>query len=103
MSVGSLKAEVFAHTAKGDWIDPLWRSAICPGWGQEYNGSETKAWVIGGTTWGLFAGVVGTYIWAVKAEDNYSFKKGATYETFNNPVEYDFSGIEGTGNVSVHF
>jgi len=71
-SLDDLKTSPPPLVQHGDWVDPLWRSAICPGWGQEYNKDETKAWVIGGTTWGLFAGVVGTYFWATQAESNYS-------------------------------
>ena len=72
---GSLQAQELGNAQRittNDWVDPLWRSAICPGWGQEYNQEEIKAWVIGGTTWALFAGAVGTYVWAVQAENNYN-------------------------------
>lgn len=45
-----------------DWTQPLWRSALLPGWGQFYNGESTKGWIIGGLTLGALAGTVGTYI-----------------------------------------
>lgn len=53
------------------WFSPLWRSALLPGWGQAYNGQSTKAWLLGGATWGTFAGVVGSYIGGLGALDDY--------------------------------
>jgi tetratricopeptide (TPR) repeat protein len=35
-----------------DWVDPLWRSAVLPGWGQGYNGESTKGWILGTLTVG---------------------------------------------------
>lgn len=45
-----------------DWPQPLWRSALLPGWGQMYNGEKTKGWIIGGLTLGALAGTVTTYV-----------------------------------------
>jgi hypothetical protein len=45
-----------------DWVQPLWRSAVLPGWGQSYNGDGTKAWLLGGTTLAMLGGTVATYI-----------------------------------------
>jgi tetratricopeptide (TPR) repeat protein len=44
-----------------DWFASFWRSAICPGWGQAYNNEDTKAWLLGGTTWALLGAVGVTY------------------------------------------
>lgn len=45
-----------------DWTQPLWRSALLPGWGQFYNGEKTKGWIIGGLTIGSLIGTIGTYV-----------------------------------------
>lgn len=44
-----------------DWTQPLWRSAILPGWGQFYNGERTKGWIIGSLAVGTLIGTVTTY------------------------------------------
>jgi tetratricopeptide (TPR) repeat protein len=49
-------------TGPKDWTQPLWRSALLPGWGQAYNGDSTKAWIIGGLTVGTLIGTVSTYV-----------------------------------------
>jgi len=46
----------------GDWFQPLWRSAILPGWGQAYNGEKGKGYVLGAVTLGLLAGEVATFV-----------------------------------------
>lgn len=62
---------VAAATGEKDWVSPAWRSAILPGWGQFYNGEDTKGLIIGGVTWGLFGGVIGTYMIGTGAENAY--------------------------------
>jgi tetratricopeptide (TPR) repeat protein len=73
-----------------DWTQPLWRSAVLPGWGQAYNGETTKGWIIGGITLGALAGAVGTYVVGSAARSTY---EGLTapnadydtpYNTWNN-------------------
>jgi tetratricopeptide (TPR) repeat protein len=63
--------------AHGDWLAPLWRSALCPGWGQAYNNEPTKAWLLGGTTWGLLGGVAVTYILGTQAQASYADSKNS--------------------------
>ncbi len=68
-----------------DWPQPLWRSAILPGWGQYYNGHTTEAWIIGGVTLGSLIGTVGTYIVGDNARSTYnSLGAGASQSQFNN-------------------
>ena len=65
-----------------DWVQPLWRSAVLPGWGQGYNGKTTKGWLIGGLTVGALAGSVATYVIGSGAR--------ATYEGLSDPsADYD--------------
>lgn len=54
-----------------DWGQPLWRSAVLPGWGQAYNGQSGKGWLLGGVTLGCFAGTVATYIMGDSAKQQY--------------------------------
>jgi tetratricopeptide (TPR) repeat protein len=54
-----------------DWTDPLWRSAVLPGWGQSFNGETTKGWILGGLTIATLVGTVGTYIVGDAARSNY--------------------------------
>ncbi len=55
-----------------DWVSPLWRSALLPGWGQAHNGQKSKAWGMAALTLGTLAGAVGTYIAADGAYKTYS-------------------------------
>lgn len=47
-----------AQTQGGDWFQPLWRSAILPGWGQAYNGQAGKGYAYGAANLALLAGEV---------------------------------------------
>ena len=73
-----------------DWTQPLWRSAVLPGWGQSYNGENTKAWIIGGVTLGALAGAVGTYVIGDSAHKAYEGLTSPTadydtpFNTWNN-------------------
>lgn len=67
-----------------DWTQPLWRSAILPGWGQFYNGEKTKGWIIGGLTLGALAGTVGTYVIGDGARKEYEgFPAGTDAKEFD--------------------
>ena len=67
-----------------DWVDPLWRSAVLPGWGQGFNGESTKGWILGTLTVGALAGTVGTYIVGSNAENQYnSYGATATQAQFD--------------------
>lgn len=68
----------------GDWIQPVWRSAILPGWGQAYNGQTTKGVLLGGVTLGLLAGEVATYVVGSQAEQTYLSASGPTAD-YNTP------------------
>ncbi len=54
-----------------DWVSPLWRSALLPGWGQSYNGQGGKGLLLGGLTVGLLGGTVMTYMSGAAARDKY--------------------------------
>ncbi len=54
-----------------EWGQPLWRSALLPGWGQFYNQEPTKGWIIGGLTIGALAGTVTTYVIGSGARSKY--------------------------------
>lgn len=54
-------AGVAVASGPKDWVDPLWRSAILPGWGQIYNGEKVKGWILGTVTVGVLLGTVYTY------------------------------------------
>jgi tetratricopeptide (TPR) repeat protein len=87
------------QVAKGpkDWPQPLWRSAVLPGWGQFYNGEQTKGWIIGGLTIGALVGTVSTYIVGDSARTTYNtLGPGASasqfnsaYNTWNNMATYN--------------
>lgn len=53
------------------WVQPAWRSALLPGWGQFYNHEERKGLVVGGLTLGLLAGVAVTYVVGSSAQQEY--------------------------------
>jgi len=55
-----------------DWTQPLWRSAVLPGWGQFYNGEKTKGYIIGGLTLGALVGTVATYVIGDGARTKYN-------------------------------
>jgi len=65
-------AGVQVASGPADWPQPLWRSAVLPGWGQGYNGENTKGWIIGTLTIGTLIGTVGTYIVGSNARTNYN-------------------------------
>jgi tetratricopeptide (TPR) repeat protein len=44
-----------------DWAQPLWRSAILPGWGQFYNHEPVKGWIIGGLSIATLGATIVTY------------------------------------------
>lgn len=68
-----------------DWPQPLWRSAILPGWRQFYNGDSTQGWIIGTLTIGSLIGTVATYIDGSNARSTYnSLPYGAPESRFNN-------------------
>jgi tetratricopeptide (TPR) repeat protein len=54
-----------------DWFQPLWRSAVLPGWGQFYNDQPLKGGVLMGTNLLLLGGTVATYIIGNNAEQTY--------------------------------
>lgn len=60
-----------------DWVQPLWRSAVLPGWGQFYNGQSTKGLILGGLTLGMWGAEVGTYMIGSAAKAKYE-KLGPT-------------------------
>jgi len=72
-----------------DWAQPLWRSAVLPGWGQSYNGDGTKAWLVGGVTLGALAGTVATYVIGDNARKTYEglTDANADYDTPYNTWE----------------
>lgn len=57
--------------AGGDWFQPLWRSAILPGWGQAYNDEKGKGYLVGAVTLGLFAGEIATFVVGDSARQQY--------------------------------
>lgn len=52
-------------------FQPVWRSALLPGWGQYFNGEKTKGLVVGGLTLGLLAGTAATYVIGSNAQQDY--------------------------------
>jgi tetratricopeptide (TPR) repeat protein len=54
-----------------DWVQPLWRSAILPGWGQFYNGQNLKGGVLMGANLILLGGTVTTYLIGDSARQTY--------------------------------
>lgn len=74
-----------AQQQEGNWISPLWRSALVPGWGQGYNNQPVKGWILGVATVGLFAGTVVTYYQADAAEKEYmDVPAGKDQGTYDN-------------------
>jgi tetratricopeptide (TPR) repeat protein len=68
--------------AQASWVQPTWRSAILPGWGQFYNGEGTKGLVLGGLTLGLLAGTAATYVAGSAAQQEYlNAGPNADYDT----------------------
>lgn len=68
-----------------DWPQPLWRSAVLPGWGQFYNGHSTSGWIIGTVTLGSLIGTVGSYVVGDSARTTYnSLPYGSSQSQFNN-------------------
>jgi tetratricopeptide (TPR) repeat protein len=67
------KAGGSAQAAGGptDWVQPLWRSAILPGWGQGYNGQELKGWIMGGTEVALMTTTILTFMAGESAHQQY--------------------------------
>lgn len=49
-------------TGPKNWGQPLWRSALLPGWGQFYNREPVKGWIIGGLSLATLGATVGTYV-----------------------------------------
>jgi tetratricopeptide (TPR) repeat protein len=67
-----------------DWGQPLWRSAVLPGWGQFYNGDSTKGWIIGGITDAALIGSVVTYMIGDGARKEYlGYPSGTAQEKFD--------------------
>jgi tetratricopeptide (TPR) repeat protein len=66
-----------APSNHGDWFASMWRSALCPGWGQAYNNEGSKAWLLGGTTWALLGGVGLTYAMGAQANNDYQNAQNA--------------------------
>lgn len=66
-----------------DWFQPLWRSAVLPGWGQFYNDQGLKGGVLMGTNLVLLGGTVVTYVIGNAAEQTYLGLSGtnADYDT----------------------
>jgi tetratricopeptide (TPR) repeat protein len=54
-----------------DWFQPLWRSAVLPGWGQFYNGQGTKGGILMAVDLVLLGGTVGTYMVGDGARQKY--------------------------------
>ncbi len=78
-----------AATGPKDWLQPAWRSAILPGWGQFYNNQDSKGLILGGITLGMLGGVIGTYIVGSNAENQYLSltDPNANYDTPYNTWE----------------
>jgi len=78
-----------------DWVQPLWRSAILPGWGQFYNDQDTKGLVLGGLAIGLAAATITTDMIGQAAENKYLGLGGglaqsaydSPYNTWSNMAE----------------
>jgi tetratricopeptide (TPR) repeat protein len=84
-----------AQTAKlnggnlpNDWFQPLWRSAILPGWGQGYNGQDTKGWILGTSYVVLWAATITTYEIGTQAENKYlSLGANLSQSAYNSPYD----------------
>ena len=90
-------AGVQVASGPADWPQPLWRSAVLPGWGQGYNGSNTKGWIIGSLTIGCLIGTVSTYVVGDNARSTYNglgptatqSQFDSSYNTWNNMATYN--------------
>jgi tetratricopeptide (TPR) repeat protein len=67
-----------------DWVQPLWRSAVLPGWGQVYEGRNTAGYVLGGATLAFLGGTVITYIMGDAAYQQYMSLTDSTAD-FDTP------------------
>ena len=54
-----------------DWVQPLWRSAILPGWGQFYNDQPVKGTILGVATLGFWAAEITSFMIGSGAADEY--------------------------------
>lgn len=83
------EAEVAAADGPKDWTQPLWRSALLPGWGQVYNGQKTKGIILGAVTLGLLAGTATTFVIGDGARKEYleagPLEAGETQAKFDDP------------------
>lgn len=67
-----------------DWTQPLWRSALLPGWGQFYNKDTTKGYIIGGLSLLTLGVTVGTYVIGDGARKEYEgFPAGTSADKFD--------------------
>jgi tetratricopeptide (TPR) repeat protein len=75
-----------APSGPKDWVSPLWRSAILPGWGQFYNKEPVKGWIIGGLALGALTGTVVTYVIGNAAEQTYlGLGPGLSQDQYDTP------------------
>jgi tetratricopeptide (TPR) repeat protein len=66
----------------GDWFQPLWRSAILPGWGQAYNGQAGKGYFLGGANLALLVGEVASFMVGDAAKQQYlGVQTGGDFDT----------------------
>jgi tetratricopeptide (TPR) repeat protein len=71
-----------------DWFQPLWRSAILPGWGQAYNDQDTKGWILGASYVALWAATITTYEIGTQAENSYlGLGSGLSQSAYNSPYD----------------
>jgi tetratricopeptide (TPR) repeat protein len=78
-------AGVNVEYGERDWVQPLWRSAVLPGWGQFYNDEPTKGTVLMIADLALLGGTVGTYIVGNGARTTYeSLGAGASQSAFDS-------------------
>jgi tetratricopeptide (TPR) repeat protein len=68
-----------------DWGQPLWRSAVLPGWGQAYNGSPVKAWTIGLSSLALLGTTIYTYTAGDAARLEYLSVTGTDQAAYDKP------------------
>ena len=54
-----------------EWFQPLWRSAVLPGWGQFYNDQPVKGGILMATDLLLMGGTVATYVIGNGARQTY--------------------------------
>lgn len=94
---GAVSAGVKVASGPTNWVDPLWRSMILPGWGQFHNGESTKGLLLGGVTLGLLGGSVVTYMSGAAARDKYmSLKVGDPQKDFDD----SYSAWESNANMN---